>query len=570
MKSAGSGGVGCLVLFGLIFTLAGLVPGALALSSVWDWMQARDWIEVQAQVLDAGLDRRDETFRAIATYRYQYQGIEYEGNRLSFHGGSDNIGDFHDAMHRLLERHRLSGEPLNIFIDPHHPSASVIHRDLRPGMIGFLMVFPLLFGAAGIGIILYALTAGRRRRKSRALQQSHPDEPWRWRAEWNSGVLPSDNGKMLKFIGFFALVWNLISLPLPFMLWREVTAKANPAALIGLVFPLVGLALIIWLGRLWLADRRYGRATFTLDTLPAALGDRLSGELTVPASLPAGSMLRVHLDCVRRRTTGSGRHRSTTEDLLWQDEQRLPLQPHHLLQGTRVHLVFPLPADQPPSDDTDPENRVLWRLRAQADVPGVDFSALFEVPVFRVATGTHAPEQGPAVSEAAEPADWRRTGVEPRYGAEGFEYYFAPARNKGIASGLTLIALVFSGATAALWLADQLLMALIFGLFSLILLWASLHTWLIRSRLVPGHGRLRMRRGYTASGKLRDIGAADISAITFEPGMRAGHTQYYDLIAELAGGRRIRLADMLRGRRDTGALARHLSAAIGLHDHKPV
>ena len=569
MKSAASGGAGCLVIFGAIFAIAGLVPGALALSSVRDWAQARDWIEVPAQVLEAKLERGDDTFRATAHYRYEYQGIEHHGDRVSFHSGSDNIGDFHQDIYRLLDQHRRDGQPINVYVNPRTPAEAVVRRDLRLGMIGFLMIFPLVFGSAGIGIILYALAGGRRLKETRKRQALYPDEPWRWRAQWDNGVLRNDTAKTLWFAGFFALVWNLISLPLPFFLWGEVTEKGNFAALIGLLFPLVGLGLIIWLVRLWLADKRYGRATFTLDKLPGALGDRLSGELRVPASLPEGSTIMVYLDCVRRRTTGSGKHRSTTEDLLWQDEQRLPLQPHPLMQGTRVPIVFPLPSDRPATDDSNPKDKIIWRLRMEAEVPGVDFSTSFEVPVYDVGTDAAGAEQPQPISQAAEPPDWKHTGVELRYGAEGVEYYFAPARHKGMASGLTLIAVIFVGASIALWGADQSLMAIIFSLFSLILVWATLHSWLIRSRLMPGHGRLRLQRGYSGSGRLREISAADIGAITLKAGTRAGTTQYYDLVAQTTGGKAIRLADMLKGRRDSEALAQHIAESIGIADRKP-
>ena len=50
---------------------------------------------------------------------------------------------------------------------------------------------------------------------------------------------------------------------------------------------------------------------------------------------------------------------------------------------TAIPIAFKLPITVEPSDSTDANNRVVWRLQVAASVPGVDYAASFEVPVFR-------------------------------------------------------------------------------------------------------------------------------------------------------------------------------------------
>ena len=88
--------------------------------------------------------------------------------------------------------------------------------------------------------------------------------------------------------------------------------------------------------------------------------------------------IQTKLSCVRPRTTGSGKNRSTPETVLWQDQ-------HQTAGGMTdaIAVRFAIPADRRATDDTDPDDQIVWRLNTRAELPGVDFAAQFEVPVFK-------------------------------------------------------------------------------------------------------------------------------------------------------------------------------------------
>ena len=562
-SSRSRSGSGCLILFGAVFAVAGLLIGGFAVNAVWHTYQARHWTAVEAKVLDTGLERGDDTWRVTARYRYTVDGVDYESERVSFHSGSDNIGDFHQATHDHLRRLMQTGTPATAYVNPAAPADAVLVRDVRWGLFGFMMLFPLVFGGAGAGIIAFALVGKRRLVKTSQRERLYPDEPWRWRPEWENGVIAADTRKTLWSAGFFATLWNLISLPLPFLLWDEVLDKGNYAALLGLLFPVVGIGLIAWVVRLALQQRRFGRIEFTLDTFPGALGGQLVGKLFIPAQLPVDRLLHATLTCVRQRTTGAGKNRSTREDFLWQDEQRLRIQQHHVFQGTRLHMAFPLPADRPPTDDSDPANQIIWRLTVSSEMPGIDLGASFEVPVFDVGAAATKPAE-PVTSGAAEAPDWRRTGVIARETPRGLELFVPPARHKGMAFMLTVVATIFSSATWFLANASEILLAVVFGGFSLLLVWAALHSWLHRSRLLLTPGSLWVQRGHAWWSRPRRLLAHTVRRIDLKTTTRIGSTQYYDLAAVTRDDKSLKLAGTLPGRRDTEALAELIAARAGI------
>lgn len=557
-------GLGCLVIFGGIFIIAGMVPGFFAFKSLYEWNQAANWTATPATLLAVNLERGDDTYRATARYRYQWDGRDFEGDRVSLFGASDNIGDFHEKTYSRLRNKQRSNKPITVYVDPDNPADSMIIRDMRWGLFAFLMIFPLVFGGAGAGIIAMGIYGKRKEDRKQELQQQIPDEPWRWEPEWQDGVVRAQTGRALWVMVFFAVVWNLISLPLPFFIWEEVIEKSNYAALLGLLFPLVGIGLITWVVRSFLQHRRYGQASLILDTFPGTPGGELSGILKIPASLPAGALLDVSLSCVRRRVSGSGKNRSTREDILWQDRQRIRLAHQHVMNGTRVHLAFPVPEDQPVTDRSTPRNTVAWRVEASADVPGVDFGTTLEVPVYDTGKPPERPTTRTLTSSSAEPADWRNTGVETRFGPRGREFYVPPARHKAMAAVLTLVAIIFSGATLFLWQQDQIFMGVIFVLFAVLLIWRMAASWFMRSRLVPTAGLLRYQRGMLPRGNWREIRSGDIVKVAPKGGTTFGTTKFYDIEVTTRDGKTHKIADTLGGRRDTQAFADMIKDALGL------
>lgn len=407
-------------------------------------------------------------------------------------------------------------------------------------------------------------------REERALREQHPDAPWRWKREWDTGVLSAHSkGKMIGAFAF-AVLWNLVSSPVLFFVPEEVRG-GNTLALVGLLFPLVGLGAIVAAVYFALQWRRYGNTVFEMDAVPGVVGGMLSGRVRIPTVvLPEKDAVAV-LECVRRVTTGSGKNRSTSVDTLWQEELSVPR--GALVQESRATLVpvrFLIPPDQPPTDGEDSDNQLLWRLRARMAVPGVDFSAEFEVPVFRTAdspapgAAAAAPDDGTvvmALDEAGNPIPdpaapdpaktgeiLRRAGVltVPAPGG-GLALAFPMFRQPGAALGTLAITAVWGGVVVLLLKSDApALFPAVFGLFLLILVWASLDLCFGSSRVEVGRDGLRARGGLFGRGREHRLAFGDIAGLDIQKGMQAGNTLYYSVAVVKHGGAKVRVADRLR------------------------
>ncbi|MCB1037705.1 MAG: DUF3592 domain-containing protein, partial [Acidobacteria bacterium] len=234
-------GAGCLILFSLPFAAVGVFMGHLAFRSLSAWQEMRSWQEVPALILEASLETSSssdsDTFSVRARYEYTFEGQHYTGDRVAIHGGSDNIGSFHQRVAAELGRYRDSGKPFRCFVDPEAPRRSILYRELRPGLLAFYGLFVVLFGGAGFGMMGLAVWGRRRIRSDEKTRAALPDEPWKWRPEWKEGRIVSGSRKVMIGAWVFAGLWNLISSPLIFVLPKEVLERKNYPALLGILFP---------------------------------------------------------------------------------------------------------------------------------------------------------------------------------------------------------------------------------------------------------------------------------------------------------------------------------------------
>ncbi len=538
-----------MVLFGLPFALAGLFAGGFAAKSLVKAFEARSWVEVPAQILSAELEvssgSDSTTYSVNARYRYTYRGKTYTGTRVSFHGGADNIGSFHQDTAAKLREAQTTDALVPCYVDPEAPEEAVLFRQVRWGMVMFLGLFGLLFGGVGFGIMIFGVIGSRRVAADERRQQEKPQEPWTWKQDWADGRILSSNKKTLIFSTGFALFWNLISLPVLFIVPTEVSEKGNYLALLGLVFPLVGFGLIIWAVRSWLRWRRFGESIFEMPKVPGIVGGPLAGVVRATMARPPETSFRQTLSCVQIRRTSSGKNSNTTEKVIWQERRKIK---RSSLTSTgkevTIPVFFAIPYDARETDEKDSSNRTVWRLEVEAEVPGIDYSASFEVPVFMTPESSPIYEPQEEVVEAVveklpdeELLRLSRVEVEPLSGG-GHRFHFPMARYPGQAAGLTLFLALWGGAIALMLHLDApFLFPLAFGLFGMLILFGVLDLWLGIQQIDASPRDLVLRSGLVAPLFVRTLGAEDIAEIRAAEGMRSGKHLFYDVKVRSRGGK---------------------------------
>ena len=439
------------------------------------------------------------------------------------------------------------------------------------------IILGLVFSGVGFGLMYAGFAGGKLNSSQMRLQAEHPAEPWLWRADWAQGRVQSKTRVNLIAGWVFAIFWNLVSAPVAIHSVPAAAKASNPAAYILLVFPAVGVYLLVRAIRQSIAFSEFGKTYFEMASVPGVIGRELKGAIQArfPHSPDHGVHLR--LSSVHRVTTSSGDTSSTFETILWRDENDLA--PEQLCAGpvgTTIPVAFRIPLGVHATEKINSRDEFVWLLEAMADVPGVNYHDIFELPVFRTAatpTNTEAAAEAPAepttmfATTARAPLRPEHLTVRVSQDAEGEEFYFPAARNKGTAMVTTVFTSVFGGFTYFLAGSKApLFFPIVFGASSCLIAYLALQLWLGTSRVVIGRS-LTVKKGILGFGRTREIALSDIASIEEKMGMQQGGatgTQYYDIVARLRDGGSETLGRTLPSKRETEWLIGEMKRLAGL------
>ena len=233
-----------------------------------------------------------------------------------------------------------------------------------------------------------------------------------------------------------------------------------------------------------------------------------------------------------------------------------------------IPVGFAIPRDATPSDPGNANDRVLWRLQVIGEVPGVDYSAAFEVPVFRTSASDAPATDADRAAAAATlvPADYRQPAgsrIQVTTSRRGTEIYFPPARNVGFAGGLTAFVGIWVGAIVFMVAVHApIFFPLVFSAFGVLLGVAALDAWLAVSRVTAGDGSLTVASGWLVPRRERTLRSAEIADVTTRIASQAGTTPYYDVTIMTTAGKRIAAGRGVRDKREAEWLAGTILAAV--------
>lgn len=414
----------------------------------------------------------------------------------------------------------------------------------------FLFRAAMSFVIAGIGAAFWFLGGGSPEgRVVPERAERHRDEPWLWRDDWAAGYAVSESKSQASIWALAGVVCLLMSVPIGFQLPGEVLRRGNYPALLALVFPFVGLLLVGKSLAALLRDRKFRNARFEMTQVPGVLGGRLTGRLSTRYPLPAGTAVELTLSCVHGYTSKSDTERTRWQKVLWQDERTATA----LSDGrdSYVPVEFAIPHDVRETDGRDPDDEILWRLGAQAKVPGLDFRTTFTAPVFHTAASDPALTAARLDAERQErrqgqrPEDAQISGGQSESG--GLRFYLPPGRNKAAAFALTVFGLLSVGSGAFFgylmkqglgWFAGLIPLVPIGGLGVLLLL-LSLSMWFGSTTIEARNGELHVRTSWLGMSKERVVRAAEIARLELHSGMQRGDRVWYDLRVHLTAGGKV-------------------------------
>jgi len=565
-------------IFVSLFAMPFAAVGAWMLWSVGntfhDAWRMQDWVQVEAELLDAGYERHSgddsDTFEAYARYAYSFHGRHYFGDRVSLSGGADNIGDYQEELGRNLQAAHGNGQHILVYVDPQQPADAVIDRGVRWGLVGFKSIFILVFGGVGFGLLIAAWRAPREKERTDPV---YAGRPWLLNDDWQSPAIRSNAKAALWAAWMFAVFWNAISSVAPFLAWREIVEKDNWVGLVALLFPLVGIGLLVWAVRRTLEWRRFGPAPVTLDPFPGSIGGHVGGTIDLRLPYDPSARFELTLTSVHCYESGSGKNRSQREKAVWQDSQTAHAEPGGY--GTRLAFRFEVPAGLPESDTEHDDSYHAWRLNLAADLAGANLDRDYEIPVY--ATAQQARQlPARAVERARRDNDvLSEQAVRERlnfaHTPTGRRLFLPMGRYLGSSVGGMIVGTVFAAVGWFLVVHEGLtVFGSIFGgigaLVALLCLYAVLNSLEVEQ---AGAELVATRRILGIPVRRRRLPLAGIASIekasNFQSQSGGKHVIYYTIRAVDRQGRKIVIGEGLRGEREANATISLLRRELGLN-----
>ena len=389
---------GCLSLFGLPFFIAGLVLSFIYFNGYRKWLIVQNWVETPCWIETAELQvsRGEETtYKATATYRYDYQGITHRSSDVSIYSGSDNIGDFQQEAYRELARYaeslpakrnqlqvdRVARAPFRCYVNPRDPRQAVIYRGLRWPLQAFMSIFALTFPAIGFGLVVGGLVATQAAKEDKQRQDRFPDQPWKWRKAWSSDKIPDSTRIWQRPIDIYT-VWSALTIA-PLIVATAMSGAFQRDWYAWLLVILIALWLVPASISLRGIRKRLaiGRAYFQSDEPYVAPGNVLSGMIHFQREWAMPERASVQLVCEKKVTVETSDGRSKSQQRIWSSPEQIVPASNFIrdFPVSQLPVVFAIPLR---AQESKEEGDTEYQWKVLLNVPGTVVDGTFEIPVF--------------------------------------------------------------------------------------------------------------------------------------------------------------------------------------------
>lgn len=470
---------------------------------------------------------------------------------------------------------------------------TVSSRNFKPTDLAVNFVVASFFALAGIGLVFSATKVYARLQKQASFQEANPLSPWLWRPDWAASRAEGANKKSYITAWIAAIFVNLLTVPFMFGKVPELVRQSDPRVIILLAFCSFAAILTINAIRVTIRHERFGNSYFEFNPLPISPGRHMTGRIQLRFETQAAHGVDLRLSCIRRIVTGSGKNQTTSKVTLWQADKNVPssaIEPGPI--GRAIPVDFELPSDALITDHSNYDDQILWQLHAQADVPGVDYSDDFELPVFRTADSPQ-PAVDSSTSFAQESFGSAMAGnfgfatersVDADSGAVtqpartkvivsmhdgGTEFYFPPLRTPARALMLLVVAVVFSGGVYALIHSNvPVLFTALFALGDLLVIFGFFHVTFGSARIGMGNGEILSRRGILGLGATKRFPFSEVASIvplgSVQQGGGSGDNSIYSIQLQTKSGQKVTLADEISSRQEARWVVSQLETLAGL------
>lgn len=198
---------------------------------------------------------------------------------------------------------------------------------------------------------------------------------------WASGKIYALRRGITVILWTATIVWFLTFGVSFLKILGNVDAQLSQKVVMG-VFSLGGFVFLYFAVCQTLINYRYGRSWCVIKGKAGILGDDFSGEVFTSKPVEATGDYTYTLQCIDTYYTGTGKNRRTNTNVEFQAEQKVPYAGQRSTAG--IPFKFNLPKYPPETGYQLAKGSVSWQLKVTAPVQGVDYRAMFIIPVFKM------------------------------------------------------------------------------------------------------------------------------------------------------------------------------------------
>jgi len=247
----------------------------------------------------------------------------------------------------------------------------------------------------GFGALMYKQLKSRKSVEAKLrIKHQYPKEPWKWREDWAKGENWDYTTRSL--IKAWLAVAGLVVFALAIPYIKSAAAFGQYFEAYPFLVYVIGASVVVTIFFIaWRAfvetirAKKFGISGFHMSEVPAYLGGRMRGrvETTLPEIPPDGVAVRFE-----NVTFGAGSYQQDESELVKVHcSMEINIPAEELSPGAHGLTV---PIDLPISNEglpyrneksgSDRRIRDRWRLTVTASLPGVDYRAEFQPPVFEL------------------------------------------------------------------------------------------------------------------------------------------------------------------------------------------
>lgn len=399
-------------------------------------------------------------------------------------------------------------------------------------------------------------------------KERHPNEPWRWREDWDGGILRCKPPARLAFQWVFSFFLSFVGFFVA-VNWKDLAKDDQSTFLFG---GTIFMAIVVLLPTIFSTLRwwKWRDMVCELQTNPGAIGGRLVATIRTPVAPAEIESIETRLTCYYydpEEGTDTG-HGMRTE--LWREVQTSASQSLGAdEQGNALIPVdFAIPSTCEASTAEQKSKRVQWELSIRGKSRGINLSAMYVVPVFHVA----GEQAVPCVAYSApDPTESRSPTIEVKACGDELEFHYVDNPLRVLFAFVFTIATVVPVAMPLYFYTSTsmpLFMRIFFVIFVIPLLHTTLRLWFSTSYVHLSPTSLTEVSSMLGFSRRKAILLGEIVLVDAQIDGRSGKTLYYAIRVHTDAGVRL----VLKGIRDKGEadglvqqidvyLARHRSGA---------